>query len=187
MVKKIFYIFLSFIVLIAVYLTVFEVLLYTFHSPFNREIVNQSAHDTTWRYLIYQKYITFIDLDLFSIYEKRHLLDVKRVFQTTYTIWIVFSSLAFLILVIFFKKIANYIATLGFSLNILLLLISFNFLDSFKLFHSLFFKSNSWIFMKDSPLIEWFPLIYFQEFFFLFIVLSFFIFILFKVVSDLYD
>ena len=183
MVKKIFYIFLSLIVLTGIYLTVFELLLYNFHSPFNEAIINPSAYSATWRYLLHQKYITFIELDLFNIHEKRHLLDVKRVFEITYTLWIFFASLSFLILVTFFRKVVKYIALFGLTLNSLLILLSFNFLNSFELFHSLFFKQNSWILMKNSLLIEWFPLIYFQEFFALFLGVSFFIFVLFRIVS----
>ena len=180
MVKKIFYIFLSLIVLTGIYLSLFELLLYNFHSPFNEAIINPSAHDATWTYLLHQKYITFIELDIFNIHEKRHLLDVKRVFKTTHILWMLTASLGFLILVIFFRKVIKYITLFGLSLNSLLLLLSFNFLNSFELFHSLFFKQNSWIFMKNSLLIEWFPLVYFQEFFALFLGVSFFIFVLAK-------
>jgi len=183
MVKKTFYIFLSIIVLTGIYLTLFEILLYNFHSPIDAKIINPNAQYTTWTYLLHQKYITFIELDLLNIHEKRHLLDVKRVFKATYITWMLSASLGFLILVIFFKKVIKYIALFGLTLNTLSLLLSFNFLNSFKLFHALFFKQNSWIFLKDSLLIEWFPLIYFQEFFSLFLLLSFSIFVLFRIIA----
>ena len=183
MVKKIFYIFLSLIVLTGIYLSIFEILLYNFHSPLDEKIINPSALYTTWTYLLHQKYITFIELDLLNIHEKRHLLDVKRVFKATYILWMLSASLGFLILIIFFRKVLKYIALFGLSLNTLSLLLSFNFLNSFELFHALFFKQNSWIFLKNSLLIEWFPLIYFQEFFSLFLVLSFSLFALFRILS----
>jgi len=183
MVKKTFYITLSIIVLTGIYLSIFELLLYNFHSPINSKIIEPLAHYNTWMYLLHQKYISFIEVDLLNIHEKRHLLDVKRVFKTTYILWMLFSSLAFVILVIFFRRVVKYIALFGLSLNTLFLLLSFNFLNCFELFHTLFFKQNSWIFMKNSLLIEWFPLVYFQDFFSFFLLLSFSFFILFKIIS----
>jgi hypothetical protein len=183
MVKKTFYICLSLIVLTGIYLSIFEFLLYHFHSPFNVKVINTSAYNTTWIYLLHQKYMTFIELDLLNIHEKRHLLDVKRVFKMTYMLWMLSASLGFLILTVFFQKIIKYIAILGLSLNTFALLLSFNFLNSFELFHALFFKQNSWIFLQNSLLIQWFPLIYFQEFFSLFLLLSFFFFALLRTVD----
>jgi uncharacterized membrane protein len=179
MVKKIFYIFLSLIVLIGIYLNIFEFLLYNFHSPTNGKIIHPLAYNSVWTYLLHQKYITLIELDILNIHEKRHLLDVKRVFNTTYILWFFSASLSFLILTVFFKKVIKYVGILGLSLNIFTLILSFNFLNSFELFHTLFFKENSWIFMQNSLLIRWFPLIYFQEFFALFLLLSSPFFVLF--------
>ena len=183
MVKKTFYIFLSLIVLTGIYLSTFEFLLYHFHSPIYGEIINPSAHNTTWTYLLHQKYITFIELDLLNIHEKRHLLDVKRVFNTTYILWMLSASLGFLILTVCFRNVIKYIATIGLSLNTFALLLSFNFLNSFELFHTLFFKQNSWIFLQNSLLIQWFPLVYFQDFFSLFLVLTFSFFLLFRTIA----
>ena len=183
MVKRTLYIIFSIIVLIGIYLTVFELLLYNFHSPLDSEIKEPLAHFITWSYLLHQKYITFIELDLLNIHEKRHLLDVKRVFKITYMLWMLTGSLGFLILVLFFKKLIKTIAIFGLSLNAVLILLSFNFLDCFELFHYLFFRDNSWIFFQNSLLIEWFPLNYFQEFFSFFLLLSFSFFILLKILS----
>jgi len=183
MVKKTLYIIFSIIVLIGIYLSIFELLLYHFHSSLNSTIIEPLAHFTTWSYLLHQKYITFIELDLLNIHEKRHLLDVKRVFKITYMLWMLTGSLGFLILVLFFKKVIKTIALFGLSLNTLILLLSFNFLDCFELFHYLFFKDNSWIFLHNSLLIEWFPLSYFQEFFSFFLLLSFSLFMLLRVLS----
>jgi len=183
MVKKIFYIFLSIIILIGIYLTIFELILYNFHSPINSKIIEPTEHYNTWIYLLHQKYMGFIESDLLNIKEKRHLLDVKRVFKATHILWIISSSLGFLLFIIFFKKTLKYIIIFGLTLNSLSLLLSFNFLNSFNFFHSLFFKQNSWIFLKNSLLIKWFPLIYFQEFFAIFLLLSFSLFALFRIVS----
>jgi len=180
MVRYFFYIFISFIVLIALYLTIFELLLHNFHFSFNAEIEKPFVHSTIWRYLLHQKYITFIELDLLTIHEKRHLLDVKRVLNETFTLWIIFTPLAIFILTIFFRKIVKIMVQFGVALNSLFLLLSFNFLNYFEFFHTLFFRDKSWIFFNDSLLIEAFPLIYFQEFFIFFLLLtslSFFVFL----------
>jgi len=183
MVKKLFYFLLAITLLIAIYLTIFEFLLSNFHSPFNSEIKEPTAHNATWIYLLKQHYITFIEIDLFNIHEKRHLLDVKRVLDRTYSIWITLLSLTLLILIISFiknwiKKLLQYVVVIGTTINIFLTLLSLNFLNSFNLFHSLFFAQNSWSFPNNSILIECFPLLYFQEFFLFFLILSFLIFIL---------
>jgi hypothetical protein len=171
------------IVLLGIYLSIFELLLYNFHSPLHSKVIEPLAHDKTWSYLLHQKYMCFIELDILNIHEKRHLLDVKRVFKTTHTLWMITGSLAFIILIVFFRKVIKSIALLGLSLNTLFILISFNFLNCFSWFHSLFFKENSWILLKNSLLIQWFPLNYFQEFFSLFLLLSFSFFLLFKMIS----
>jgi len=81
----------SILIYIVISLSSFIFLLYTFHSPFGYDIVELKAHNLTWTYLLKQKYISFInDLDIFSIYEKRHLLDVKRLFSSIYEFWIIF-------------------------------------------------------------------------------------------------
>ena len=173
------YIFISFIVLIAIYLTVFELLLHHFHFSLNSEINKPTVNSSIWRYLLHQKYIAFIDLDLLTIHEKRHLLDVKRVLNKTAILWITFSSLSFFILIVFFRKIVKIIALLGMALNGLFLLLTFNFLNAFQFFHTLFFRHQSWVFLKDSLLIECFPLLYFQEFLAFFLLLTSLIFFIF--------
>ncbi|CAA6812616.1 MAG: Unknown protein [uncultured Sulfurovum sp.] len=178
MVKRLSFFLLTIIVLISLYLSVFELLLYSFHSPLGNTIKNPTLQEATWTYLIHQKYMGFIELDTYTIYEKRHLLDVKKVFEKTYDLWIIFTLLSVVILLFFFKKIIKSVIALGISINILLIVFSLNFIKSFELFHNLFFKNNSWIFSNDSLLIQLFPLHYFQEFFILLLLLTFSIFIL---------
>ena len=181
--------FLSFILasllLITIYLSLFELLLYTFHSPFQSHIEEPFLHHTTWIYLLQQKYISFIELDIFTIYEKRHLLDVKRVFEETHQVWILFLFLTGSLLLLFIAKLKTQLSTLlqylyllGFIFNSILTLFIFNFLNSFKFFHTLLFSANTWSFAPTSLLIKWFPLRYFQEFTLLFLFLSFLLFLL---------
>jgi integral membrane protein (TIGR01906 family) len=190
MVKKILYTLLAIILLIAIYLSIFELLLHTFHTPLNHTINNPSLHNMTWIYLLKQHYISFIEIDDFNIYEKRHLLDVKRVLETTYLIWISLFSLAlFIVILSFIKKftkiLLRYVIITGVTTNMLLLLLSFNFLNSFNLFHRLFFSQNSWYFPKDSLLIKCFPLLYFQEFSLLFLILTFLTFAFLKIYAKI--
>ncbi len=78
------------LIFLTISLSSFELILNLFHSPFGQEVVNPQAHNLTWLYLLKQKYITLIELDIFTIHEKRHLLDVKRLFEQIYSLWIFF-------------------------------------------------------------------------------------------------
>jgi uncharacterized membrane protein len=156
---------------LALLLSSFEITLFLFHSPINSDIIEPKAHTITWRYLLEQKYMAFIDLDSFTLYEKRHLLDVKRLFDKLFSIWILLSSVVLSTIIFFyfidrrgFSLIFRYNFFIGLSLILFFAFIMSNFLDNFSFFHQLIFSENSWIFPDNSLLIEWFPIIYFQEF-----------------------
>jgi|AAUQ01.1.fsa_nt_gi hypothetical protein len=167
----------SILIYIVISLSSFIFLLYTFHSPFGYDIVELKAHNLTWTYLIKQKYISFIDLDIFSIHEKRHLLDVKRLFSRIYEFWIISSVVSILLLTFFYLKcfireVFRYVIYIGVFINSLLVISSLFFRNSFELLHRVLFPVNSWIFPENSILIKWFPLEYFVEFFLLYIFLN---------------
>ena len=152
-------------------LSSFEITLFLFHSPINSEIIEPKAHSMTWIYLLKQKYMAFIDLDIFTLYEKRHLLDVKRLFDKIYYIWVIVSilTISFILFIYFIDKkrfflILRYNLFIVFLTILLSILILINFLDSFSFLHQLIFLGHSWVFPDNSILIEWFPLSYFQEF-----------------------
>jgi uncharacterized membrane protein len=152
-------------------LSSFELTLFFFHSPFGSTIIEPQAHSITWIYLLKQKYISFIDLDIFNIYEKRHLLDVKRLFEKIYSLWIIISAISLSLLLFFYLRsrekfflILRYSSIVGSITTLIYLLILFNFLENFTYLHQLIFPHYSWIFPPNSILIEWFPLSYFQEF-----------------------
>jgi hypothetical protein len=172
MVKKFFYFSLAIIIVISIYLSLFEVLLYYFHSPLTHSIEDPLKQQATWTYLLHQKYLSFIEIDAYTIHEKRHLLDVKRFFEKVHIVWITFTFFSLIILPIFFKHLIKIIIYLGITINTLFILFSLNFINSFDFLHTLLFTKNSWVFNKESKLIEYFPLIYFQEFFILFLGLS---------------
>ncbi|HHB94225.1 MAG TPA: DUF1461 domain-containing protein [Campylobacterales bacterium] len=172
---RIVYTLLSIIILLAILLSSFELTLLLFHSPFGSDIIYPKAHSLTWIYLLKQQYITLIDLDIFDINEKRHLLDVKRVFEQIYFIWKIISIVSLSIFILFYRKLSIIIRQtfiIGIIINILLIIISFNFLDSFSFLHQMIFPHNSWIFQPSSILIIWFPLSYFIEFFLIFILFN---------------
>jgi len=177
MVKKLLYLLLTMVILTTIYITTFELILYSFHAPFFSTIKEPTIHNATWTYLLKQQYISFIELDAFNIHEKRHLLDVKRVFEQTYTLWLALSSISLFIIFIVkvkyqFKTLLTYLSRIGLFINILFTIISLNFLNRFIYFHTLFFPQGTWSFPKESLLIKWFPLLYFQEFFILFLILT---------------
>ena len=177
---RLIYFFLALFLLITLTISSFELTLHLFHSPFNSTIIEPKAHSLTWIYLLKQKYISLIDLDIFNINEKRHLLDVKRFFDKIYYIWsILFTLSIFISISLYFKSkeklalVIRYSTILGVVLNIIFILISFNFLEIFTLLHKILFLHNSWVFQPNSILIEWFPLEYFIEFFAIYILINF--------------
>lgn len=169
--KKILYLSIGLLCFLSLLLTIFESTLFFFHSPFGLEIIYPKAHSATWIYLLKQKYISFIELDIFNIYEKRHLLDVKRVFERLHTLWMVILTISlFSLLFLYLKDKKGFFLVLkqSFYLNYLFIIISIvlasNFLNIFELLHQLLFLHQSWIFPPNSILIKWFPLVYFQQF-----------------------
>ncbi|HFU76486.1 MAG TPA: DUF1461 domain-containing protein [Arcobacter sp.] len=177
--KKFFYFIFIVIFTITLFLTLFELLLHIFHKPITFPIEDRITHSETWAYLLKQQYISFIDLDIYNISEKRHLLDVKRVLESTYNVWLILLGISFIGLTIFRKTYKVFIqqtAILGLIVSALLIVSSINFISVFEFMHSLFFNAKTWIFPKESMLIELFPLVYFQQFFFLFLIGSIILF-----------
>jgi uncharacterized membrane protein len=168
---KFIYIPLALLLFLTLLLSSFELTLYLFHSPFNSIIIEPQAHTTTWTYLLKQKYITLINVDIFTINEKRHLLDVKRLLDKLYNLWSALSVLSFFSIIFLYVKAKESIASIfkynfiiGLIVIALSIFLAFDFLDSFKTFHQLVFPMGSWIFPDNSILIKWFPLEYFQDF-----------------------
>lgn len=168
---KVIYILFALLLSLALLLTSFELTLLLFHSPFNSTTMESEAHSMTWVYLLEQNYMAFIDLDIFTIHEKRHLLDVKRLFENIYSIWAIVSTSALSLLLFLYITDKNilflvfrYNFLIGLTILLLFIFMMTNFLDTFSLLHRLIFPSDSWIFSDDSILIDWFPLSYFQEF-----------------------
>jgi integral membrane protein (TIGR01906 family) len=133
----------------------------------------QSLQQATWHYLLEEPYEHLINSKTYSIEERRHLLDVKRLINdfkqgvlVTLGIFLVFVVL----LLVVKKQVSkddiiqintiSIIAALGFGL---FGIVFFN--HFFNQLHTLFFHNGSWIFSEMSLLIKLFPYRYFQEFF----------------------
>ena len=124
--------------------------------------------------------MSLIDLDIYSIHEKRHLLDVKRVLKVTYQLWMILLVLSSIISIFFrnsYRIFFRRVSILGLSICFILLVSSISFIDSFNFLHTLLFNNQTWIFPNNSMLIELFPLVYFQQFFFFFLIGNIILFI----------
>ncbi len=168
----------AWIVLLALLLGLFELILHTFHTPFGYSLVEPQAQMQTWEYLLQQHYVSLIDVDLFSIHEKRHLLDVKRLFDRLYLLWLILlavgSAGGVLLYVRFrstFKRLRYDLWIMGVGSALLLIMALIFFQESFEWLHQLLFPYQSWLFPPDSLLIEWFPEVYFIEFIGLYLLL----------------
>ena len=132
----------------------------------------QQLQQATWNYLLEEPYAHLINSKAYSIEERRHLLDVKRLINDfKQGLLIALSIFLVFVLLLVVKKLASkddiirintisIIVALGFGL---LGMVFFN--HFFNQLHALFFHSGSWIFSKESLLITLFPYRYFQEFF----------------------
>ncbi|CAA6816209.1 MAG: Unknown protein [uncultured Sulfurovum sp.] len=162
------------------FLTLFEFLLHAFHKALLTESINLKVETATWVYLLEQQYMSFIGLDIYTVHEKRHLLDVKRILETTFKLWLILFVLV-LMGIVFYKKyvpkVMKEVGRLGLALTFILLLTAVNFIAVFEFFHLLLFHANTWVFPESSMLIKLFPLIYFQQFFAIFVVLSLLLFL----------
>lgn len=179
-----------FLVVILV-LSAFEWTISYYHTSWNQAVINPTAHKFVWQYLLKQHYLNLIDLEILSMHEKRHLLDIKRTLETLHLYWQMGMALFMTLTVVMIIKFR----TMGFdvvkrSLYILTFIflmvvwVLFDFLDFFKLFHTLLFVSSSWVFPENSYLIQWFPLVYFQQFFVIVFLKTLFMVIFFYCISS---
>lgn len=110
------------------------------------------------------------DFDFLNLAEKRHLLDVWRLFASLEQLfyWVLFSSAVLLVLQQRFAKGGVVLRTgyLG-SVSVLvsgLLMLLVGFVPLFILVHTFLFPVGTWVFPDDSILIQLFPLDYFFRF-----------------------
>ena len=146
---------------------IWVILLYNYtdfiqHSIWQREIID---------YLLDQQYYGLFNINYLSVYEKRHLLDVKVLFSFSDEILILssISNISILFFSIFYLNIKNLlikVVYLGFGgISLLLgLALWVDFIYLFHSLHKLFFTNNTWIFYPESRLTQIFPLDYFYQF-----------------------
>jgi len=139
----------------------------------------QQLQQTTWNYLLENPYEHLINTKAYSIEERRHLLDVKRLINDfKQGLLITFGIFLVLVLLLIVKKqvskndiveinTISIVAVLGVSL----LGIAF-FNHFFNQLHTLFFHEGSWVFLETSLLIQLFPYRYFQEFFMIVLLIT---------------
>jgi len=175
---------LAWLLLVTLLLSAFELVLALFHAPLMETISDPILHAQTWQYLLKQHYVTFIESDLFSLHEKRHLLDVKRLFDSLYRYWLMAMGVTLLGFILLGRRwrekkkiLCQVLVRMGWGIHFLFMVILIFFPQSFGLLHQLLFPTASWFFPPDSLLIRWFPLHYFMEFFGMVLVVYFGLFL----------
>jgi hypothetical protein len=168
--------------------TIWVILLYNYtdfvqHSIWQRETID---------YLLDQHYYGLFNVNYLSVYEKRHLLDVKILFSFNDKVLVFscISNICIFITAIFYLNINNLLTKmvyLGFSSTLLLLCLFLwgDFIYLFNSLHKLFFTNNTWIFYSESRLTQIFPLDYFYKFSVIYITILSFLLILIYIFTKL--
>ncbi|MGV6808844.1 MAG: lipoprotein intramolecular transacylase Lit [bacterium] len=152
------------------YLLIWHIMLHGYISFFYHSQDNLKT--TIIHYLLLQDTTHFLQINELTLYERRHLFDVKQLFQHLEQFFVyslVFNSLMYILArhyPHYFTLNLTYFAYLALSplCLVTLAIIFFGFLPTFNYLHSFFFPPQSWIFPKDSTLIQLFPLDYFFNF-----------------------
>lgn len=129
-------------------------------------------------YLVYAPYSGFLEVDYLNLPEKRHLLDVQRLFSVLEQGFWGLLGLA-LLLLFFIRRICwHCVGLIGFCLLLLpLVLMAWQgFIPLFIWLHTVFFPPNTWVFPDESLLIQFFPLAFFLRFGLVYIALLLFVF-----------
>lgn len=160
----------AFGIVIFVYLLIWHIMLYGYTIFFSNDL--ESLKKTIIHYLLTQHSLDFLQINELNIYERRHLFDVKLLFQSLSHLFLYiigYNAVFFIIAKQYEKKITikwRWVSYLGLLPLIIIssLILVFGFSPIFNDLHSLFFPPNSWIFPKNSTLIQLFPLDYFLQF-----------------------
>lgn len=145
---------------------------YNVYGEFPAKDINKINHDLLL-YLKNDKTQNRVNINFFNQKEKEHLLDVKNLIQKSIlSFYIVIFDIIILVIILFYlmkKKIKRYIPIIliwGGALNfidafIFYLLVKFNFVWIFSLFHRIFFEPGTWVF--DTNIVELYPLGFFYD------------------------
>jgi len=167
----------AFGIVIFVYLLIWHIMLYGYIAFFSNDL--ESLKKTIIHYLLTQHSIDFLQINELNIYERRHLFDVKLLFRSLSHLFLYITSynaVFFIIAKQYEKRITikwRWVSYLGLLPLIIIssLILAFGFSPIFNDLHSFFFPPNSWIFPKDSTLIQLFPLNYFLQFALIYLLL----------------
>lgn len=171
------------------YLLIWHIMLYGYLSFFYH--AQSDLKTAIIHYLLIQDTVSFLQINELTLYERRHLFDVKQLFQALEQLFIyslIYNSIIFLLAKRhphYFKLNVLYLTYLGLSPVFLvsLAILIFGFSPTFNYLHSFFFPAQSWIFPKDSTLIQLFPLNYFFKFALFYLLALFTTFLLFSWLS----
>jgi uncharacterized membrane protein len=129
-------------------------------------------HQEVLSYLLLIDNSGFIKTEGFTLLEKRHLLDVKRLLidlQKIFILGMILSSTLFIFFRNKLKRLTHHTLFILFIFSSILLIFTLiDFFYFFKGLHPYFFTEGSWLFEKDSQLIILFPIVYFQQFIFIY-------------------
>jgi integral membrane protein (TIGR01906 family) len=157
----------SFNLLVLLLLSVWITLLfgYYYFAP------HSSQQSEIFTYLLNQKNNDLFNVNYLNIAEKRHLLDVKRLFINTVQVFQYSILSCFILWLLFHNRLSssplrNRVLTMGFIFIIIAIVLNsiFGFNALFASLHHPFFIENTWLFSKESALIQHFPREYFYQF-----------------------
>lgn len=132
----------------------------------------EDVRNITYNLIDYLKYDVNLDYkDVFSNKEKRHMKDVKYIFQKGILIKRLFEIVICGIIYINRKDIKNMLKSFNKSILttciffiLLCSIISLNYYKCFTLFHKIFFNNDDWLLNpKESVIINLLPLEFFQS------------------------
>ena len=121
------------------------------------------------------------DTAVFNERELKHMIDVKQVMKSSFTVWYALLGFSFAVLIWFLVmrewKVFGLALTWGAWLTIgllvsVLVFVAISFNQLFERFHQLFFADGSWVFYQSDTLIRLFPLEFWRDAFILVCVIS---------------
>lgn len=161
----------AFILLITFCVGVFFIQLYAYYYLQFDSI----KHQEVLSYLLLTDNSGFIKIESFTLFEKRHLLDVKKLLNNLQQVFMLGATSSLAILIFFHARLKSLFYRMSFIFvifgSILFLFIVIDFFYFFEAFHPYLFTEGSWLFKKESQIIILFPIIYFQQFSFIYIII----------------
>lgn len=156
----------SICLVVAIYLGVWVALLHGYQWWGDSLLQRQEIVD----YLLGKGANVLPEMGFLNLAEKRHLLDVRRLFASIASLFYLLLPISLLLLMLQRRfasgRVSLRVAWLGLGLILLpgLLMLLGGFVPLFIFLHTFLFPPNTWVFPDDSILIRLFPLDYFFRF-----------------------